>query len=488
MGKAERYEVWVGGALTAGSSGQWIEDRNPANIDDLVALFPAMQPEDVAGAIETAARAFPVWRATNPVERGEILKRTADLLRERVETIARDLTREMGKTLREARTEVVKAADFFDYYGGLGRLPVGHLLPDARPGVTTTSVREPLGVVVAITPWNDPLLTPARKLAPALLAGNTVVLKPASLTPLAAWHLMKALHDAGIPAGVANLVTGSGSALTKAIVDHPDVRAITFTGSTEVGLELQRMAAGRNIRVQTEMGGKNALVVLHDANLDLAVELAVTGAFAQAGQRCTATSRILVEESVQDDFVEKLTARVKAMRVGPGLDERTDMGPVVDRSQLETVLSYVERGCREGASLVAGGRRLSGDGYDQGYFVAPTVFTNVNPSMAIAQEEIFGPVVGVIPVKNLDEAIAIVNGTRYGLSASVVTRSLEAAHRFASSVDAGCVGVNVPTAGWDVHISFGGFKDSGSPFREQGLEALQFYTRVKSVAMRVIGI
>ncbi|MBO8140783.1 MAG: aldehyde dehydrogenase family protein [Firmicutes bacterium] len=465
-----------------------MEDRNPADVGDVVALFPAMQRSDVENAVNAAARAFPAWRAADWVKRGEFLKRTAQLLRERAESIARDLAREMGKTLREARTEVVKAADFFEYYGSLGRLPVGNLLPDARAGVTTISTREPLGVVVAITPWNDPLLTPARKLAPALVAGNTVILKPSSLTPLSAWHLIKALHDAGVSDGVANLVTGSGSSLVETLVGHPEVRAVTFTGSTEVGLQLQKMAAGRNIRVQTEMGGKNALVVLRDANLDLAADLAVTGAFAQAGQRCTATSRIIVEDAVHDPFLEKMAERTKAMRIGPGLDERTDMGPVVDQGQLDTVLEFVEGACREGASLAVGGRRLTGEPYDRGYFVEPTIFTDVQPSMTIAQKEVFGPVVAVMRVGSFDEAVEVVNGTRYGLSASVVTRSLESAHRFAAEVDVGCVGVNVPTAGWDVHISFGGFKDSGSAFREQGLEALQFYTRVKSVAMQVMGI
>lgn len=482
---AERFRALVGGEWVTAARGGWAEDVNPAYTSEVVGLFPIMGGEDARGAIEAAAEAFPRWRSTNLVERGTILRRAAHLLRERLDPIARDLTREMGKTLRESRGEVARAADFFDYYGSYGRLPVGHLLPDGRAGVTVSSGREPLGVVVAVTPWNDPVLTPARKLAPALIAGNTVVLKPASLTPLSGWGLVRALHDAGIPPGVINLVTGPGSGLSAEIVQHPEVKAITFTGSTEVGMELQRQTAGRNIRVQTEMGGKNATVVLRDANLDLAVDCAVGGAFGQSGQRCTATSRILVEDAVSVAFLDKLAARTRALQVGPGLEEGIDMGPVVDQKQMDRVLHYVDLGKREGAKVVVGGERLQGAAYGRGYFVAPTIFADVSPGMSIAQEEIFGPVVTLTAVGSLDEAIKAVNGTRYGLSAAIFTRDLEAAYRFAAEVDVGCVGVNLPTVGWDVHVPFGGFKDSGSAFKEHGLEGLQFYTRVKSVAMRV---
>ncbi len=484
----ERYKNLVAGEWVDARTGEMVDDINPADTSEVVAQFPSMSPDDVRRAIDAASEAFPRWKALTPVARGAILARAAELLRERLEAVARDLTREMGKTLREARGEVTRASYFFDYYGAYGRLPIGAYLPDERDGVFTFTIREPLGVVVAIAPWNDPILTPARKMAPALIAGNTVVLKPASLTPLSAWHLIRALHDAGMPRGVVNMVTGPARALGNALVDHPAVRAVTFTGSTAVGLDLQAKVAGRNIRVQTEMGGKNALVVLKDADPRLAAELAAAAGFGQSGQRCTATSRVIVERPIRDAFVTEFVGRTKQITVGPGLDDATTMGPVVDSSQLDTVLQAVETGKREGATVVYGGERLHGPRYDRGYFVGPTILDRVSPQMRVAQEEIFGPVVAVLEADDVDAAIGIVNNTRYGLSASVVTRSLAAAHAFARGVDVGCVAVNLPTVGWDVHVPFGGFKDSGSAFKEHGAEGLQFYTRVKSVAMRVAGI
>lgn len=484
----ERYKVLVAGEWIDAKSGHVLTDINPADTSDVVAEFPSMEAADVHRAIDAASDAFPAWKAMTPVARGAVMQRAAALIRERADAIARDLTREMGKTLREANGEVIRASYFFDYYGAYGRLPVGDYLPDERDGVFTFTVREPLGVVVAIAPWNDPALTPARKIAPALIAGNTVVLKPATLTPLSAWHLLRALHDAGLPRGVVNMVTGPARAVGNALLDHPAVRAITFTGSTVVGLDLQAKVAGRNIRVQTEMGGKNAMVVLKDANPTLAADLAAAAGFGQSGQRCTATSRVIVEAPIEDAFVDAFLSTTKQIRVGPGLEESTTMGPVVDDSQLQTVLTAVDRGRSEGAEVLFGGGRLSGAQYDRGYFVAPTILGNVSSTMTVAQEEIFGPVVAVMRAADVAEAIALVNSTRYGLSSSVVTRSLEAAHAFARGVDTGCVAVNLPTVGWDVHTPFGGFKDSGSPFKEHGVEGLQFYTRVKSVAMRVAGI
>jgi aldehyde dehydrogenase (NAD+) len=482
---AGRYQNLVGGEWVDSRTGESLADINPADTSEVVAMFPSMDAEDATRAIEEAAKAFPGWKATTPVARGAILRRAAELTRERLESIARDLVREMGKTLREARTEVARAASFFDYYGTYGRLPIGDHLPDERDGVFTFTAREPLGVVVAIAPWNDPALTPARKLAPALIAGNTVVLKPATLTPLASWHILKALHDAGLPPGVINMVTGSAAVIGDPLVNHPAVRAITFTGSTAVGLDLLARAARRNIRVQTEMGGKNAMVVLHDADLRQAAELAVAAGFGQSGQRCTATSRIIVESGIRDAFLGELITATRRIRVGPGLDEATVMGPVVDGSQMETVLKSVETGRGEGAEVLHGGERLSGGPYDRGYFVAPTILGRVSPTMRVAQEEIFGPVLAVMEAADLDAAVTMVNSTRYGLAASVMTRSLASAHAFVRRVDVGCAAVNLPTVGWDVHVPFGGFKDSGSPFKEQGAEGLQFYTRVKSVAMRV---
>lgn len=484
---AERYKNLVAGEWVD-SRGGTVQDLNPADTSEVVAEFPSMTAEDVTRAIDAAAGAFPSWKAKTWTARGAIMRRAAELIRERAEPIARDLTREMGKTLREARGEIQRTSFFFDYYGAYGRLPIGDYLPDERDGVFTFTAREPLGVVAAIAPWNDPALTPARKMAPALIAGNTVVLKPATLTPLSAWHLLRALHDAGMPKGVVNMVTGPARATGDPLLLHPAVRAVTFTGSTAVGLAIQAKVAGRNIRVQTEMGGKNAMVVLKDASVKLAAELAVAAGYGQSGQRCTATSRVVVDRGIKDAFLNEFMTRTKQIKVGSGLDDATTMGPVVDDSQLQTVLKAVETGRREGAEVLFGGQRLGGSGFDRGYFVQPTVLGNVTPSMAVAQEEIFGPVVAVMEAADVQQAIEIVNGTRYGLSASVVTRSLEAAHTFARGVDTGCVAVNLPTVGWDVHTPFGGFKESGSAFKEHGIEGLQFYTRVKSVAMRVAGI
>ncbi|HEV2358794.1 MAG TPA: aldehyde dehydrogenase family protein [bacterium] len=479
------YKDLVAGEWVESHSGEEFPDINPADTRDVVAVFPAMDATDVHHALDAAVDAFPAWKAMTAVARGALLQKAANLIRERGEAIARDLTREMGKTLQEARGEVIRASFFFDYFGAHGRLPIGHYLPDERAGVFTFTMREPLGVVVAIAPWNDPFLTPARKLAPALIAGNVVVLKPATLTPLSAWHLLRALDDAGIPRGVVNMVTGPAQAVGPALLDHPAVRAVTFTGSTAVGLELQRSVAGRNIRVQTEMGGKNALVVLADADPRLAAQLASAAGFGQTGQRCTATSRVVAESKIKDAFVEEFVNAARQIKVGPGLDGATTMGPVVDTTQLERVLHAVEGGRREGAVVAFGGARLHGDLLDRGYFVAPTVLDRASPQMQVAQDEIFGPVVTVLEASDIDQAIAIVNGTRYGLSASVVTQNLRAAHAFARGVEVGCVSVNLPTVGWDVHTPFGGFKDSGSAFKEHGLEGLQFYTRVKSVAMQV---
>ena len=485
---AERYKNLVAGEWVDARAGGTVQDLNPADTSEVVAEFPSMAAEDVTRAIDAAAEAFPAWKAKTWTARGAIMRRAAELIRERAETIARDLTREMGKTLREARGEVTRTSYFFDYYGAYGRLPIGDHLPDERDGVFTFTVREPLGVVVAIAPWNDPALTPARKMAPALIAGNTVVLKPATLTPLSAWHLIRALHDAGMPRGVVNMVTGSARAIGDPLIKHPAVRAITFTGSTSVGLDLQAKIDGRNIRIQTEMGGKNAMVVLKDADPKLAAELAVSAGFGQSGQRCTATSRVVVERGIKDEFLNEFLTRTKQVKVGPGLDDDTTMGPVVDENQLKTTLDAVESGRREGAQILFGGQRLSGPAYDRGYFVQPTILANVSPKMEVAQEEIFGPVVAVMEADDVQAAIDLVNGTRYGLSASLVTRSLAAAHAFARGVETGCVAVNLPTVGWDVHTPFGGFKESGSAFKEHGIEGLQFYTRVKSVAMRVAGI
>lgn len=482
----ERYTNLIGGQWVGAD--EWFEDINPADREDIVGLFPMMTKSHALRALDAACAGLRVWRRTSLYKRGVILRRAAAILRERLDEIARDVTRENGKLLREARGEVARSADFFEYYGAFGRWPEGNILSDERDGVQVLTHREPVGVVLAITPWNDPILTPARKIAPALIAGNSVIIKPAFETPLSVWHLARALEEAGLPPGVLNVITGRADILIPPLLENSEVHAITFTGSTEVGLYLLDRASRRNVRVQTEMGGKNTTVVLADAPLEQAVAAVIMSGFGQCGQRCTATSRVLIHENIIDDFVEQLVDRVSRLRVGPGLDESSDVGPVISEAHLKKVVSYIESGRSGGVTVLHGGRRLEEGGLGRGWFVEPTVLADVQEDLELWREEIFGPVVALRRIRSLEEAIDIVNNTRYGLSSAIFTRDLEAAHHFAKEVETGCVGVNVGTSGWDVHIPFGGFKDSGSPFKEHGIEGLQFYTRVKSVAMKVAGL
>lgn len=488
MSGDRRRPTLVCGHWAGGVAGNWYEIRNPADARQVVAEVPAMGPEDVESALAAAAQAQRQWRSTSIVERGDILRRAAALVRQRGEEMARDVTLEMGKLIGEARGEVAKAADFLEYYASFGRRPLGEVLPDARAGSEARTVREPRGVVVAITPWNDPVITPARKICPALIAGNAIVMKAAPESPLSAQQLARALHDAGLPPGVLTILTGLGAELPKALGAHDGYHALTFTGSTTVGLELQRVLAGRNIPLQTEMGGKNAAVVLEDANLDLVLDALVTGTFVQAGQRCTATSRVLVQGRRYDEVLERLSARAREIRVGAGLEENAQMGPLVAERRLESVLSTLERSKDAGVDIVSGGERLTGGGLANGWFLAPTVVGGVDDASDIWRDELFAPVAAVAPVDSLEHAIALVNDTRFGLSAAIFTRDLEAAHHFVDVVDAGNVAVNLPTAGWDVQHPFGGFKDSGSAFKEQGTAAFDFYCRTKTIAMRTRGI
>jgi alpha-ketoglutaric semialdehyde dehydrogenase len=467
--------------------GEWqtgtetLEVRNPADTRELVATVPSMDADAVRAAFEAAERGAAVWAAISQVERGRVLLLAAKLMRERQAELSRTLTREMGKTLAEASTEVAKAADFLDYYGGLGRSERGVLLAHENPDVTSWAVHEPVGVVLAITPWNDPLLTPARKVAPALLAGNSVVLKPASYTPVIAIELARVLHDAGLPPGVLNTVTGAGSRMGAALLDHPALRAVSFTGSNEVGESLKVSLAGRDVRLLAELGGKNAAVVLADADLDLAVATIAAAAFAQAGQRCTATSRVLVQREVLDRVRDGLVAAAHAHVIGPGLAPGATMGPLVSPSQRESVEAFVERAVTAGATRATA---VPATPQEHGCFVGPTVLTDVHTGMEIWTEEVFGPVVALVAFDTLDDAIDLLNASRYGLAAAIYTTDLGAALTFSERADVGQVAVNLPTSGWDVHMPFGGFKGSGSGHKEQGLEGLDFYRKTKTVAMR----
>ena len=471
----------VGGRFTADAAGAPIEVRNPAN-DEVVGHVPSMGPADVDAVISAAVDGAKVWKRTGQLARGRILLDAAALIRAEAPDLVEVIVAEMGKTRAEATGEVGKAAEFFEYYGGIGRLPYGELIPDGRPGTFALQRHEPIGVVLLVTPWNDPLLTPARKLAPALIAGNAVVIKPATETPIITLRLADILHRAGLPAGVLGTVTGRGSQIGDVLTTDPRFAAVSFTGSTSVGLDLQRKLAGSGVRVQTEMGGKNAAVVLADADLDLVVPTLMGGAFGQAGQRCTATSRLIVERSVADELTTRLSAAVSALRVGPGSSDGVDLGPVVSRAQQNDIAARVSAGLAEGAQVVAKAN-VDADLLSGGAFVEPVLLT-VDADNSLWREEVFGPVLGMRVVDSLDEAIEAVNDSNYGLSSAVFTRSLDAAFRFIDEVDTGQVSVNQPTSGWDIHQPFGGFKESGSAFKEQGLEALHFYTRVKTAAVR----
>lgn len=479
----ERILNLVNGTWVEAQRGTWLQRHDPAEPGDLVAEYPAMDAVDVDAAIDAAAHGLARWRDTPVLVRGRVLGVAAAILRERAETVTADIVREMGKTQSEAAGEVAAAAAFFDYYAGLARFPQGEVIPDRREGVTAYTQRVPVGVVALITPWNDPLLTPARKLAPALLMGNAVVLKPAPETPLSALHLACALFEAGLPDGALNVVTGHNLDVGPPLLNHAAVDAVSFTGSTAVGRDIERTLAGRGVRLQTELGGKNAALVLRDADMALAEDAITAAAFGQAGQRCTATSRVVVQADVHDELVERLVKRASALRLGPGLDERSLMGPVVTEQHLERVLAAIATSEEDGATLVTGGCRATRPPLDRGWFCEPTIFVDVRSDTALWQDEIFGPVLAIQAVDGLEEGIAAVNDSRYGLSAGVFTQDLTAAHRFVDRAGSGQVAVNLATSGWDVHVPFGGTKDSGSAFKEHGIEGLRFYCDVKSVAL-----
>jgi acyl-CoA reductase-like NAD-dependent aldehyde dehydrogenase len=480
--------------LTNFIAGEWqefrgrrIEDLNPADTTDVVAEAPASTAEEAAAAVAAAERAFEGWRKTPAPVRGQILYRVQRLMEERRDQLAEALTREEGKTLGESRGEIQRAINVVEFFAGEARRITGETIPSELPYNFCYTVKQPVGPLAVITPWNFPIAIPIWKMAPALVCGNTVVFKPASLTPLTATLIAGIFHDAGLPPGVLNVVFGGGRDVGDTIVKHPSIRAVSFTGSNDVGTALYQAAAARGIKCQCEMGGKNPIVILADADLDLAVDSTVQGAFGSTGQRCTATSRAVVVDSIAEQFLERLEARTSKLVVGPGLDPKTNVGPSVDRSQLDTVLDYIKIGRGEGARLVTGGARLTGNGLDKGFFVAPTIFDRVSADMRIAQEEIFGPVLSVIRVPDVEKAMNVANGVRYGLSASVYTNDVAQMFRFVDRLDAGILHVNSPTVGGEAHIPFGGMKATGVGLREMGRVAIDFYTELKVVYVDYTG-
>lgn len=481
-------EVRIGERLVRTDERRPIEVRNPADLDQVVGTVPALTAGDVRQVFEAAVSTQTAWRELGWVGRGVVLHAAAQLVRSDSERLTRLVVRENGKLWAEAAVEVAKTADFLEYYGSFGRQPFGSLLGDGRPHTLTSSRREPLGVVLLITPWNDPLLTPARKLAPALVCGNAAVLKPAMETPLIALALADLIQAAGLPPGVLSVVPGEVAEISDALLSAPALAAVSFTGSTAVGNHIRAALAHRNVPVQTEMGGKNAAVVLDSADLDVVVSCVLQGAFVQAGQRCTATSRLIVGEERADAVLAALGQVVAGLRPGPGEDRTSTFGPVIDARRSSEVLAHVDTAQAQGASVAAGGHGLVEGRLARGAFVAPTVLDQVSPDQDVWQREVFGPVLSAhrVPASGrelFDEAVRLTNDSAYGLASSVFTTDLGEALAFADAAETGQVSVNLPTSGWDVHHPFGGFADSGSAFKEQGQEAVSFYTRTKTVAM-----
>ncbi len=475
------YKNLISGEWVASRTGKTFLDINPANSDDIVGEFQSSSAADIDDAVAAAAEAWKSWRLVPAPKRAEILYKTGEILTQRKEQYAREMTREMGKVLAETRGDVQEAIDTAYYMAGEGRRLFGQTTPSELKSKFAMSVRMPVGVCGMIAPWNFPMAIPSWKLFPALVCGNTCVIKPAEDTPLSTYNLVQCLIDAGLPAGVVNIVTGFGPDAGAPIVSHPGVRAVSFTGSSEVGRIVGQTAAANFKPCSLEMGGKNAMIVLDDANLDLAVEGALWGAFGTTGQRCTATSRIILHKKIAAEFSQKLVARADALKVGDGLDESVQMGPQVNQQQIETSTRYCEIALKEGAKLLTGGSVLEDGLYDKGHFFAPTVFAGVKPGMRIAQEEVFGPVVSLIECKDFDEALDIANGIDYGLSTALYSRDVNLAFRAMRDLEAGITYINAPTIGAEVHLPFGGVKHTGNGHREGGTGALDFYTTWKSV-------
>ncbi len=465
-------------------SGKTFENRNPANTEEVVGLFSKGSPQDVADAAAAAAAAFPAWSAMPAPARGNLLYKAADILDRKFEQLGADMTREEGKTLPEAKGEVRRAINILRYFGGEGSRMPGMLVPSERDRVHMFAIRKPLGVVGLVTPWNFPSAIPAWKLAPALICGNTVVIKPASASPLSAWRIVEALHEAGVPKGVINFVAGSGGELGQALIDAKPLKAVSFTGSCQIGEWLHGEASKRRLRIQLEMGGKNPTIVLADADFNSAVENVVNAAMFSTGQKCTATSRAIVEDSIYDKFVAALVERTKKLKVGDGMQPGIDIGPAIDEAQMQTVLDYIEIGRKEAGAPKIGGNRLTGGAYAKGFFVEPTIFADVTETMRIAQEEIFGPVLAVMRAKDFADALRIANNIPFGLSASVQTTNLSRVFEFVYGAEAGLLTVNLPSAGVEYQLPFGGTKESSFGPKEQGPAAMEFYSDYKTVYLK----
>lgn len=478
---ARKFQNFINGKWVDAKSGKTFENRNPANWDELLGTFPASGKQDVDEAVQWARSAFEKWRLVPGPSRGNILRKVGDLMTARKEDLARSMTREMGKVLLEARGDVQEGIDTAYYAAAEGRRLFGHTVPSELSNKFNMALRMPVGVAAIITPWNFPMAIPTWKIFPALVCGNTIVFKPASDTPETATRLVEILAEAGVPEGVINIVHGGGSEVGMALVEHTDIDLISFTGSTDVGKKISEVASKTLKRVSLELGGKNAQIVMDDARLDLALEGVLWGAFGTTGQRCTATSRLIVHEKVYDKFMSMLVESTKKLRLGDGLREGTDVGPLVNQGQVQTVDGYVKVGIEEGARVLAGGRRANGDGLGKGWFYEPTILDGVRPMMRVAREEIFGPVLSVIKVKDITEAIEVANGTKYGLSSAVYTQDLNKAFQAIRDIKAGITYINAPTIGAEAHMPFGGVKETGNGHREGGWTVYEFFSEWKTV-------
>jgi alpha-ketoglutaric semialdehyde dehydrogenase len=478
---AKKFKNFINGKWVDAKSGRTFENRNPANWNEVLGTFPKSGKEDVEEAVKAARKAFDSWRLMPAPKRGDILRKVGDLMVERKEMLARQMTQEMGKVLAETRGDVQEGIDTAYYAATEGRRLFGHTVPSELPNKFNMAIRVPIGVAGIVTPWNFPMAIPTWKIFPALLCGNTIVFKPASDTPATATSLVEILLDAGVPEGVINIVHGGGGEVGNAIVSHPDVDLVSFTGSTGVGIKISEIASQTLKRVSLELGGKNAQLVMPDADMDLALDGVLWGAFGTTGQRCTATSRLILHEKIHDEFLKALVNRVEKLKLGDGLKKGVEVGPCVNEGQRKTVQSYVEIGLEQGAKLVAGGEIPKGADMKKGWFYKPTVFSNVKPDHRIAKEEIFGPVLSVLKTKSLDEGVKILNDTIYGLSSSVYTKDINGAFRAIRDIKAGITYINAPTIGAEAHMPFGGVKQTGNGHREGGWTVYDFFSEWKTV-------
>ena len=475
----KNYGLYINGEWIKSASEKTFATKNPAD-GEALATFPEGTQEDVARAVEAAEKAFPKWKRFPPPKRGEILLKAAAMMRARKEELGEMVTQEMGKVIAEGKGDVQEAIDFLEYISGEGRRLLGETTPSELPSKLCLTLKQPIGVVGCITPWNFPMAVPCWKLGAALISGNTIVYKPATLTPLCAARLVEILEQAGLPAGVLNLVTGPADVVGEAIVQHPAIRAVSFTGSVAAGRDIYSKASRMLKRVGLELGGKNPQIIMDDANLELAIEGVLFGAFGTAGQRCTATSRLIVHENIFAEAMGKLLSRTRTLKVGDPLDPRVDVGPVAGGEQEGKILQYIRIGIEEGAKLLCGGKKLTGGQYDMGFFIEPTIF-EAEHGMRITKEEIFGPVLSVIKIRNYEEAVMVANDVEYGLSSSIYTTNVNTAFRAMEDLEAGVTYINAPTIGAEVHLPFGGVKNTGNGAREAGSEAIHEFTEIKSV-------